>query len=469
VTYLNSSSIEIKTASWEAGAVAWHYLRDSQLDIYRLLLNEKRPFIEAARRFGKTTSILCFVIEQLRRNPGWICRWCFPFKNQAREVLIAEMAKLQRLCPDKYKFVYQTTDSVFIGPGESKLYLRGVNEDKGESARGPASNIIVADEYGFWNEPDYIIKEVLSPQLQNQEGRWLIKASTPPRNLGHLYYQEREDAVRRGRFIQKTILQNEALSEEEHNEIIEECGGVNSPSYRRERLCEPVSDPDSLIIPEFSDANIVPIDYPRPDFFDAYVAGDSGADDNTALLFAYYDFTKNEVVIEREWVDNGKTTAQIIQIAKAIEDQVWGTKKPFKRVYDADKQLIYDIVGDHDYSVTYPRKEDKLAAIHELRVEVQSLRFKIKENCTQTIRQLKVGMWKDDRHTDFERSEGLGHLDAIAASIYLNRAIDRSRNPIPRFHGHNLETSFIPTSETHYRSKNEQALASVFRPKRSFK
>lgn len=431
-------------------------------------MREKRPFIEAARRFGKTTSILCFVIEQLRKNPGWICRWCFPFKNQAREVITAEMTKLQRSCPEELKFKYHTTDSVFIGPGDSRLYIRGVNEDRGESARGPAANIIIADEYGFWLEPDYIIREALDPQLQNQEGRWLIKASTPPRDLGHLYYEEREEAARKGRLISKTIMDNEALSEAELQEIIEACGGINSPSFRRERMCEPVSDPDALIIPEWTDSNVVPEDYPRPDFFDCYVAGDSGADDNTALLFAYYDFAKNEIVVEDEYVDNGKTTSFIIQSAKQIEKKLWDGLRPHKRVYDADKQLIYDVISDHGYSVTYPRKEDKLAAIHELRTEVQKLRFKVKANCRHTIRQLKVGMWKDDKHTDFQRSEGLGHLDAIAAAIYLNRSIDRSRNPVPHNFGHNIYTSHIPRSGPEL-SQSDQALRQLFKPKRGLK
>jgi len=466
---LNSLGLhEARSEAWIRGLVSPWYLRDSQLDIYYLLSRERRPFIEAARRFGKTTSILAFVIEKLRQNPGWICRWCFPFKTQAREVLLAEMIKLQRDCPDEYRFSYHTVDSVFVGPGDSRIYIRGVNEDRGESARGAAANIIVADEFGFWVEPSYIIKEVLFPQLQNQEGQWLIKASTPPRDLGHLYYQEREQAVRKNRFIQKTIMDNEALSKDELQDIIDECGGINSPSFRRERMCEPVSDPDSLIIPEFTDANIVPINYPRPDFFDAYVSGDSGADDNTALLFAYYDFVKNEIVIEDEYVDSGLTTANIVSLAKSKEKQLWNLKEPLRRVYDANKQLLYDIISDHSYPVFPARKEDKIAAIHELRTEVQGLRFKVKANCTNTIHQLKVGMWKDDKHTDFERSEGLGHLDAVAAAIYLNRAIDRTRNPIPRNLGHNIYTSYIPEQKPEL-SKSEQALNSLFGKKKGFR
>lgn len=450
-------------ALWKAGILAPWYLRKSQLDVYSLLLREKFPFVEAARRFGKTTCLLAFVLEKLRQNAGWICRWCFPNKNQAREVISAEIEKVQKHCPGFLKFKYQTTDSVYIGPGGSKLYIRGVNEDRGDSARGPASNIIVCDEYGFWNEPDYIVREALFPQLENQPGQWLIKASTPPRNLGHRYYIEREEAIRKNRFIQKIIYDNEALSKEELQIIIEESGGLESPGFRRERLCEPVSDPELLVIPEWSDDNIAPDNYERPEFFTPYVGGDSGADDNTAVLLGYYDFKADETVIEEEYVTAGKTTSDIVASCKDIEKRIWGEIRPKKRVYDAAKQLIFDIYTDLKWPVQMPDKADKLAAIHDLRVEVGARRFKIKEKCKHTIRQMKVGMWKDERHLDFERTEGLGHLDAIAAAIYFNRAIDRKLNPIPTLHGLSKFTHHIPN---HSGAHEDDAIRRAFQPRR---
>lgn len=454
---------ENRRQAWAWGIVAPWYLRTSQQDVYNLLRREKFPFVEAARRFGKTTSLLCFVLEKLRQNPGWVCRWCFPNKNQAREVLGAEIIKIQKDCPEALRFKYQTTDSVYIGPNGSKLFIRGVNEDRGDSARGPASNIIVADEYGFWNEPDYIIREALFPQLENQSGQWLIKASTPPRNLGHRYYIEREEAIRKNRFIQKIIYDNEALTKEEIAIIIEESGGIDSPAFRRERLCEPVSDPELLVIPEWTNENIAPNDYPRPDFYTAYVGGDSGADDNTAVLFGYYDFQKNEVVVEDEIVINGKTTSEIVALSKAKEFELWGEHPIKKRVYDASKQLVYDIYVDHKWPVHMPQKDDKIAAIHDLRVEVGARRFRVKEKCKHTIRQMKVGMWRDEKHLDFERTEGLGHLDAIAAALYLNRAIDRKLNPIPPHHGLSKFTHNIPPVSG---AKEDAAIRAAFKPRR---
>jgi hypothetical protein len=453
--------LEARSVFWQAGSIAPWFLRPSQLDVYDLLQNEKNPFVEASRRFGKTTSIIVFTIEKLLQNPGWVCRWCSPEQKQARTIVKPIMDKLMVNAPKHLRFHYRTMDSVYIGPNNQLIYLVGVN-DNAESARGPASNIIVADEFGTWKDPDYVVKDILSPQLQGQEGQWFIKASTPPRDLDHVYYTEKESAIRRGRFIKKTIYDNEAVTKDELDKILEDCGGAESTTFRREYLCEEVSDAHSLVIPEWSDElNIVEDDYPRPQFFDAYMGGDSGADDNTALLFAYYDFMKEEVVIEAEFVKNGQTSGEIVTEAKKIEKALWGSQEPFRRVYDADKQLIFDLIGDHNYPVTLPRKADRISSIHELRLRIGARKIKVKRACVNTCRQLKVGMWKDDKHSDFTRTDSLGHLDAVAACLYLNRSIDTSHNPIPPHSGLSVFTNFLPDSQG-LQGANEQAFKAAF-------
>lgn len=446
------------------GVIAPWYLRESQLDVYDLLLRERRPFIEAARRFGKTTSTICFVFEKLIQNPGWICRWCEPQKDQARKIVMPIIDNLQSEVPIDLHATYLTTDSVYKFPNGSQLFLLGVNEDRGKSARGPAANIVVLDEYGFWVDAKYVSRSILFPQLQNQQGQWFIKASTPPPDLAHVYYDEREESIRKDRFIQKLITDNEALSEQDLSEIFEEAGGRDSSTARREYFCEAVADKETLIVPEWSDEeNVLPDDHPRPQFLVPYVGGDSGADDNTAILFGYYDFKTDSTVIEHELVVNGRTTAEIVALAKGIETELWGELKPRKRVYDAPKQLIYDIFIDHKWPVQMPQKDDKIAAIHDLRVEVGLRKFKVKERCKHLRRQLKVGMWKDEKHTDFERTEGLGHLDAIAAAIYFNRCLDRKHNPIPENFGLSHYTHHInPTT----RKTDDDSLKELFKVKR---
>lgn len=454
--------LDSRTQLSSLGVFAPWYLRASQLDIYELLLDCKEPFIEASRRFGKTTSIAIFVHELLLKNPGWICRWCAPDQKQARQIVKPIFSQIQKFTKKDERATWRTMDSHYLYPNGSLLYLVGVNQDKGESARGPAANIIVLDEYGFWVEAEYIARSILFPQLQNQQGQWFIKASTPPPSLDHIYYREKQVAIRKSKFIQKLIWDNEALTKLELEKIIEEAGGADSITFRREYLCEEVSDPQKLVIPEWSEENIVPDDYPRPAHFDAYVAIDSGFDDNSFGCFAWYDFNKNEIVVDFEYCDNGKTTKHIIDSCKRIEADIWGEKKARQRVMDGDKQKIFDVVSDHEYEVSLPRKADKIASLHELRSEIGARRFKVKARCTNLIYQLRVGMWANDKHLDFERSNSVGHLDGVAAAMYLQRCVDRTHNPMPQNFGLSRETHWTNQTTPIPTSKAAQTIAQVF-------
>lgn len=453
---------EARAELWSRGIVSPWYLRADQLDAYLLLRREKDPFIEKARRWGGTTTILTYVLEELLRHPGWVCRWCEPWKNQAREIVMPEIDKIMQTCPDELRFRYQSVDSVYVGPGNSRLFLRGVNEDKGESARGSFANIIVADEYGSWKHASYIINDILVPQLLKQEKAQLIKNSSPAKDLSHTYYDEKRLAIRENRFIQKTIHDNTSLTKEEIEKECQRVGGVESSTWKREYLCQEVADPESLIVPEYTDELVsLPEDYKVPAFFDTYVCGDSGADDNTFILFAYYDFHRDWLVVWDEFVTNNATSKTIVESAKLKEAANWGEKPVYRRIYEAPKQLLIDITVDHNYPVMPPKKDDKTAAIHALRTRIKTGKFKVHERCKQLRWQLKVGMWKDEKHSDFERSEGLGHLDGIASAVYLNRHIDWKRNPYPANYGLSEETHYIGPQPT-LPGSTEDVLADIF-------
>ncbi len=472
-----------RAALWEAGILAPWYLKPYQMDPYELMLQQRFPFVEMSRRIGKTTSTLVYVQEELRQGELKICRWAEPWKYQAREIVIPEMDRMQESCPTQHRFKYYKTDSFYELPRNgARIYLRGVNEDKGESARGSYAHIIVADEFGSWREPKHIVDEIFIPQLLSTNGQ-LIKLSTPPKDLGHLYYEDRERAIREHRFMQKTIwaAEGQLYSRQQILDMCDAVGGPNSPAWLREFLCQPVADPELLVIPEFEDhtghGNVLPDDHPRPEYLHRYVSGDSGFDDNTAFVFGYYDFLTDTDVIEDEILVNGRTTGEIVAMAKLKEMELWGSdrslpfrdlekrastkdgqdaveklhesyrqtpNKPHRRAFDTNKQSIFDLFTDHKYAVSVPPKGDKHAAIHEARVRVGSRKLMVKERCWHVRRQMKVGMWKDERHSDFQRSDGLGHLDAIAAAVYFGRIIDRKLNPYPAHPGASPYTHHIP-------------------------
>jgi len=448
---------------WSVGLLAEWQLRPDQWGVYQSLRQHRKPFLECSRRYGKTTTILIHVMERLRANPGWICRWVLPEKEQARTILKPEIERIQEHCPDHLKFKYHHVDSYYEGPGGSKIYVYGIDKDRGKRLRGQKSHIVVCDEYGFWSHPN-VVASVLGPQLLTTRGQ-LIIASTPSEDLAHRYYEYRDEAARENRLVQRFIYDNASLSADDIESAKKDCGGEASPVYQREYLLNPMADPDRLVIPEYSEALVMlDDDHPRPQFFDIYVGGDSGADDNTWIGFGYYDFANDIDVIEDELCLRGKTSEEITTAAKAIEKRLFGEQAPYLRTYDATKQLLLDICVVHAYSVQAPKKDDKHAAIHQWRRRVQEGRFKAKRRCKHLHRQLKVGMWRDDKKSDFERSDELGHLDAIAGGLYFQRSIQRTRNPWPPHYGFNPERQHINPLEREPDSTERNVLTNVLRP-----
>lgn len=445
---------------WKEGHLAGWYLRPSQQEVCVHLGEHKNPFLEASRRWGKTTTILCYVIEQLLEHPGWVCRWCEPNKNQAREIVRPEMDKILRTCPDEMAAKWQTTDSVYMFPNGSRLYLRGVNEDKGQSARGSFAHIVVCDELGTWREPKVIINDVLRPQLLTTNGQ-LLMASTPSPDLGHDYYDFKQQAIGSGEFIQKTIYDNEALTQAQIDQAAEEVGGKDSPTFRREYLCEAIANTEKLVFPEF-DESIHVEERARPEFFDTYVAVDLGFNDFTAMVFGYYDFKENKVIVEDELWVNGKNSQEITNLAKEKEASLWPGHVVYKRSGDNDLQQLYDMRTMFNYDIKPTLKDDKLAQVNAVRVRLKETSISIHPRCHNLIFQCKVGQWKANGK-DFERGNKTGHLDLLDALVYFNRNIDLGRNPYPSDRMYQRQDVFFDPNTVKDESRE---LRQAFKPRR---
>ena len=326
-----------------------------------------------------------------------------------------------------HRFRWRVTDSYFEHPNGSKLYLRGVNHDKGESARGTAANIIVADEFGSWRDPDYVVKSILRPQLDTTDGSFII-CSTPSPDLGHSYYRFKQDAIANERFIQRVIYDNASLSKDRIAEICREVGGEDSPSWQREYLCRPVTNPERLVIPEFSEEiHVKDLEIPFHES-NRYVGVDLGFSDFTAFLFASHHFPTNLLYIHDELVLQGKNSEQIVKEAKQKEALNFQDKTIYRRVSDNDLQMLFDMNSIYGYSIIPTRKDDKQAVINQLRIRFTTGTIAIHPRCKNLIFQLKVGLWNPSG-AQFQRGAATGHLDAVDALIYLNRNLDMAHNP----------------------------------------
>jgi hypothetical protein len=208
---------------------------------------------------------------------------------------------------------------------------------------------------------------------------------------------------------------------------------------------------ESSVIPEFYEnrGDIIKTSIDKPSFCDSYVSMDVGFKDLTVALFAIYDFREAKIKIIDELVMNGPemTTQELAKRIKQIEsirfldEETNEVNEPYLRVMDNDLKLINDLSRLHQIQFIPTKKDNRDAAINNLRMWVANGKVEVHERCKTLIYHLENGQWNKHR-TDFKHLKDSpsgevrgGHSDGVAAMSYLVRNIVESRNPFPENYG----------------------------------
>lgn len=293
-------------------------------------------------------------------------------------------------------------------------------------------------------------------------------ASTPSRDPQHEFIQNYMNPYKAsGRLKIYNIYKNPNFTEEIIQEIIDEYPmGVDDPDFKREYLCEVFVDEESAICPEFSKNKDKVIFNDEtapdiPDFVDFYVGADIGFRDLTVMLFGYYDFKNDCLVIMDELVMNGPDMTTDALALKIKEKEALNfhhknkEQEAYLRVMDNDLKLINDLTQLHNLQFIPTRKDGRTGAINQMRMWVNQGRIKIHEKCIHLLYHIEFGQWKPNRQ-DFARLQDSpdksirgGHVDAVPALYYLIRNIHTHRNPYPNTYG-------MPTGEDVHHSISSQ-------------
>jgi hypothetical protein len=383
--------------------------------------------------------VFTYIFERCLTEKDLVVRIGGVTEGTIKEIFLSIRNDIFQYCPS-LKPEYSVKEGCFYFPQtNSGIHLFGnANQAEADKSRGSKAHIIYLDEFGFYRfDPNYYLKSVLSPQLDTTNGL-LILTSTVPRDLTHPFIDQIAEAEAKNYYffwnIEKGV-KTGLVSEEQHQQIIARCGGVESDEYRREYLCELIPDTKSLVIPEGQTADFIGVQE-RPPYYNACVGMDLGLRDHTAVLFGYYDFMKARLIIEKEYFDNYKTTEEIVNHCKRIESDINWYKEP-RRISDCEQQQIYDMNKTHGYHVSAVVKRKKEAdkrylesLLNGLRMAIAQGQILLSPECKNTISQIKYGIWKENR-MDFERTNSMGHLDALMALAYLWDTLDKANNPYP--------------------------------------
>jgi hypothetical protein len=444
----------IREALWYRGELRW-ILRPVQLEMYADIKRAIRRgeslkyVINSSRRLGKTFTLCVIALEYAIQDGEYPVIMASPTQKAMKKILRPLFRQILKTCPEDLRPEYRTSDDTYRFPKNgAEIQIGGCNNEHEDDLRGTAAGLCLIDEAGMVDNLEYVVEDVLMPQLLTTGGH-LIMASTPPKTPAHSFITYIQLAKVSGNYSEYDIYKS-GYDRKVIEQFKKEAGGEQSSTWKREYMCQLVVDEESAIVPEWNDRFVqdVPRDPVFFRFFHKYEAMDVGGRDKNVVLFGYYDFPRARLVIEDEGVISGAqmTSRTIARDVKVKERQLWPDMAPaapepeqekwpalniYSRVADNNNViLLNDLGADFGLHFVPTSKDELLAMVNKVRLYVGAGRVLVHPRCVQLVGCLKYGIWDKNRR-EFERSIAYGHFDALAALVYLIRNLDESTNPIP--------------------------------------
>lgn len=465
-------------ALWRKGIVHWQ-LDTNQIEMRKFCeeTSHKKIIIACSRQLGKSRFLCTYATEKCMSKPNMTVKYVAPTLKDIKKVIAGHMRDILETCPPKLRPKYNGQDHVYTFPNGSSIELAAAEKGHIDGIRGTKADLCIVDEAGFCSDLDYAINSVLLPTTTTTDGKIII-ASTPARSPDHDFVVIMRDAEANGNLIRKTIYDNPRLSEKDIQGFIDACGGNTTVQFRREYLAENIIDEKDAVVPEFNKELQEKIvrEWAQPSHFDGYVSMDIGFKDKTAILFGYIDFVNAKLIIEDEIVISGHEVISD-NLAFSIKDKekiLWTNKAsgevraPFIRISDNNNPiLLNDLQIKHNITFLATLKDNKEAAINNMRLLIKSEKIIIHPRCRVLIAHLKGAIWNKARKEYVRSAEG-GHYDTIDALVYMCRNVNFGKNPFPAGYEYlgmkdlhvidvpNKNTSFETSMQNQFKIRNNR-------------
>lgn len=438
---------EAREELWRRGSLDWK-LRPHQKRISALIDDTlakpdggRKVSVHVTRRGGKSFCLCLKATSICIRKPGAVVHYIAPTQRELRRFIHPIITTIHLDCPEDMKPKWKSLDGCYEYPNGSRLYVLGANQGHEDDARGSSSDFCFIDEAGFIDRLEYLVNSVMMPQLITTGGM-LVLSSSSPLTSDHEFVEFIKQAEQKGTYIRYTIHDCQ-LEPDLIQEFCEEAGGENSTTWKREYLCELVTDEERQIIPEWKQEykqEFLLTDFHK--FYHRYVSMDIGFKDFTAILFAHYDFSRAVLYIEDEIVLAGKavTTVNIRDEIKKKEAELWTKIPVYKRIADNNNPIFLQdlasfsrFAGEEGIGFVPTTKDNLEAMVNEVRNWTKQGRIIVNPKCKQLLGCLQYGIW-DPQRKQFASSKVYGHYDALAALMYLVRNVSVHSNPVPAYY-----------------------------------
>lgn len=433
------SNEQVARIAWQRGLLEYK-LDDNQKTMAQSIVDgtEIVSTMLASRRIGKTHTLMVWSFMQCIKNPNYIVKFVTSTKEAAYRITRDVVREILKDCPDDLRPKFDKRDYMFKWPNGSEIQLAGTDKGNAEKIRGQMAHLCIVDEAGFCDELRYVVGSILLPLVSTTKGKVML-VSTPPKKKSHEFNTYIREAKLKQKLKVFTIFDNPRIDFDTIEMMAKEVGGMESDTFKREFLCDTELDDDSRLVPEFTEETKMDtvLDWAKPGMYDGYVSADVGGKDWTFVVFAYYDFKADKVVVEDELILKGNemTTSKFALEVFAKERQhfidIAGDKiDPYLRISDVNLIFINDLAKDFGLKFRATKKDDLHSQVNELRFLIGEKKIIINPRCKELILQLELGTW-DKNRTKFDHLENGSHCDGVAALMYLVRNINFKRNPYP--------------------------------------
>jgi len=475
----NLTKAQAIKALWYKGVLHWK-LDSNQIEMRDLIHKSDQSIIVigASRQLGKSFAMSVIAVETCLKNPNTVVKYIAPKVKDVRKIIAPLIREICSDAPTDLVPKYRSNDHIFRFKNGSEIQLAGTDNGHAESIRGTKSHLCIVDEAGFCDGLRYIVNSILLPTTTTTRGK-IVMISTPPKSLDHDFVDFMGKAQISKSFLKKTIYDNPRLQPQDIDRLADAVGGKDSADFRREYMVQMITDANDAVIPEFTkelQSKIV-MEWTRPPFFDTYEGMDIGFRDQTGVIFGYYDFRADKLIIEDEVAFGGQQmlTDTLAKEITRKETALWATpggglRPVFLRISDDNNPiLLNDLASKHKLVFLKAAKDDADAALNNLRLLLKNEKIIINPRCVGLIHELENTIWNKAR-SSYTRVGG-SHGDLLDALKYLCRHINKTKNPYPDDYDVDFAGRDVHTVTTNKANTLEHQLQGIFtiKPRRHFR
>ena len=400
---------------------------DRQRDIM-LDCNKFRKIIAiTSRRTGKTTmnAGLC-VFECLTPNSN-VAYINLTFTNAVEQIfeLIVDYANSIGF---SINFKSKSEGVIRFNNGSRIKITGNSNNSEADKLRGFNCRLAIIDEIGHQRNIDYLVNEILVPQMADYTDSTLLLTGTPSRVPNHfstrIFNSDNEYKKYHFTMLDNPFIPNprKLIEEEAANKGM----GINTPFIRREYFGEFVSDLEAIVfkdyksykeLPDLTDFNPIGIN----------IGGDYGYKDYNGIVTVIYN--KEKAIVLKEDKFNKANVSKIIEKMLSHYDYAVGLNKkygwniPVKIYADYNEESITkELMIKYKVPAFNCYKYDKAYAIEKLAEMSRTGRLLVPEGglCADEMEQT---LYDRDAKTDAIISELSDdyHPDILMALLYASR------------------------------------------------